>query len=100
MAAVAVDLAATVERDDGLMSAPVDEELVFLNPKTDCYVALDAVGTQVWALLDRPRTVSDLVQDLEAAFEGSADVMGSDVAAFLGELVEMGMVRVVDPPAQ
>lgn len=85
---------ALITRNDALMSAPVDDDIVFLNPASDSYVALDAVGRRIWDLLASPMTFAALVDRILAEFNGERDEIAADVAAFLAELAEEGMVRV------
>ena len=88
-----------VTRTEGLMSTPVDDEIVFLNPGTDSYVALDRIGRRIWELLESPQRVADLAAALAAEFDADVGVVGADVAAFLDELKRDGMVRAVTPRA-
>jgi hypothetical protein len=87
---------ALVTRNDEMMSAPVDREIVFLNQSTDSYVALDEVGRQIWDLLERPRRVGELIDALCSEFDGPREKITADVAAFLGELDDEGIVRIDD----
>jgi hypothetical protein len=91
-----MDPDAIVTRNDELMSAPVDQDIVFLNEATDSYVGLDEVGRRVWDLLQRPRRLGELVDRLCAEFDGRREVITADVAAFLRELDAEGMVRIDD----
>lgn len=91
-----MDKDAIVTRNDEMMSAPVDREIVFLNQSTDSYVALDEVGRQIWDLLDRPRRVGELVDVLCSEFDGSREAITADVVAFLHELDGEGIVRIDD----
>lgn len=90
---------ALIERVSGLMSTPVDTEIVFLNPASDNYVALDAVGRRVWEALERPVRFGDLVEEIAGEFDGVRSQIEGDIEAFLGELEREGMVRVVEQPA-
>jgi len=83
-------------RNDELMSAPVDREIVFLNQSTDSYVALDEVGRRIWDLLEQPRALTDLIDLLCAEFAGSRETITTDVVAFLRELEDEGIVTVHD----
>jgi Coenzyme PQQ synthesis protein D (PqqD) len=85
-----------VTRNEEMMSAPVDRELVFLNQATDSYVALDEVGRKIWDLLERPRRLGDLIEQLCRQFDGLRAEIRSDVVDFLNELDREGMVRVSD----
>jgi len=93
-----MNLDSIILRTEGLQSAPVDDEIVFLIPKTDSYVALDAIGRRVWDLLDQPRPVAEVVDALLQEYEGVRDDVAGDVHGFLQELEREGMVRVVDRP--
>jgi hypothetical protein len=89
-----MDTNSVVTRNDELMSAPVDREIVFLNPATDSYVGLDEIGRRIWELLDRPRRIGQLVDLLCDEFDGAPDVIRSDVLVFLQALEGEGMVGV------
>ncbi|MGO9751513.1 MAG: PqqD family protein [Solirubrobacteraceae bacterium] len=80
------------------MSAVVDDEIVFLNPGTNSYVAIDRVGRQIWELLESPRRLDDLVAALAAEYDTEPTVIGADVAAVLDELEREGTVHAVRPP--
>lgn len=91
-----MDPAAIVTRNDELMSAPVDREIVFLNQATDSYIALDEIGRRIWELLERPREIGELLDLLCDEFDGPRDVIASDLFSFLRELDEEGIVGVDD----
>ncbi|WP_375501776.1 PqqD family protein [uncultured Jatrophihabitans sp.] len=86
-----------IERVPDLMSTPVNEDMVFLNPDSDNYVAIDAIGRRIWEILEHPVRFGDLVDSLAAEFDGARAQIEDDTAAFLGELQREGMVRVVEP---
>ena len=95
-----MDPESIVQRTDSLQSSPIDDEIVFLNPRTDSYVALDAIGRRVWELLAQPRRVAEVVEELAGEFDGPHEEIAADVQLFLHELELEGMVSVVErPPA-
>jgi hypothetical protein len=96
---VAIDDRLTITRNDQLMSAPVDDDLVFLNPATNSYVALDAIGRRIWDLLQQPSTLGDLISTVTATFDGDRGTIAEEVRAFVRELETEGMVRVETPAA-
>jgi len=87
---------AVVVRTEGLMSAPVDDDLVVLNAERDSYGALDAIGRRIWELLEAPLPVAELCAQLGEEFDGEPAPIAADVSAFLDELEQEGLVRVVD----
>ena len=92
---LAIGAGALVTRTEGLMSAPVDDDVVFLNPSTDSYIALDRIGRRIWELLESPQRFEDLVAALAAEFDAEVSIVGADVAGFLDELKRERMVSVV-----
>lgn len=85
-----------VARREGLLSAPVDDEIVILNPDRDDYVGLDHVGRAVWDLIETPHRIIDLCQRLSTDFDATPDEIATDVLPFLTEMVGEGIVHVVD----
>ncbi len=82
-----------LHRNDELMAAPVDDDIVFLNPATNNYVALDGIGRRIWELLAEPRTLGELVTALRHEFEGAPETIADDLRTFIAELVSEGMIR-------
>lgn len=91
-----MDTNTILTRNEEVMSAPVDREIVFLNQSTDSYVALDEVGRRIWELLEQPRSLGELIDLLCAEFDGTRDTITTDVVSFLRELDEEGIVKVAD----
>lgn len=93
-----IGTAATVVRTEGLLSTTVDDELVVLNVRAGCYVAIDRIGRRIWELLESPWLVDDLIAVLATEFDADPSVIAADLAAFLHELERDGMVNAVTPP--
>jgi hypothetical protein len=91
-----LELSSRLARNEGLPSANVDREVVFLNASMDSYVALDETGRRIWELLETPRRVDDLVAELGRQFDGARGLIEADLLTFLRELEHEGMVRVID----
>lgn len=91
-----MDTESVIARVPDLMSTPVNEEMVFLNPANDNYVAIDAIGRRIWEVLEHPVRFGDLVDSLVAEFDGGRQQIEGDTAVFVAELQREGMVRVVE----
>jgi hypothetical protein len=92
-----VELRSVVIRTPGLLSAPVDDEIVILNSDRDNYVGLDAVGRVIWDLIEQPGVVAELCQKLSRDFDATPEEIAADVLPFLEEIVDEGIARVVQP---
>ncbi|MBI2864744.1 MAG: PqqD family protein [Chloroflexi bacterium] len=85
-----------VVRVAGLQTAPVQDDLVILDLERDEYVALDAVGRNIWEMIETPRSLEDICRQLSKEFDAEPEELAADVRAFVEELVGSGLVRVVD----
>lgn len=92
---MAVDLTDHVIRNEGLMAAPVDEDLVILSLISNNYIALDPIGRRIWELLESTWQVDELCLQLGQEFAGAPDQIAADVLPFLTELQGEGIVHVV-----
>ena len=75
----------------------LDGHAVLLDRSAVRMLTLNPVGTLVWQLLDDDRTCAELTELLLPKVRGvSAEQLEADVATFLGELVEAGVVITSD----
>jgi hypothetical protein len=93
-----LELRTVVVRTPGLLTAPVDDEIVILNPDRDNYVGLDAVGRAVWDLIEQPREVAELCRKLSQDFDATPEQIAADVLPFLTGITDEGIARVVAEP--
>ena len=59
----------------------------------DSVYTLNEVGTVIWDRIDGTRTADDLVETVCELFEVTFEVAAADVAEFLDELIDAGLVR-------
>lgn len=89
---MAIDLASKVVRLEGVMTAPVDNDIVILNMVKNNYVSLDQIGRRLWDMLERPVLVAAMCDRLMEEFDGERSQIETDVLAFLQELEGEGLV--------
>jgi hypothetical protein len=71
-----------------LVTAPGREEVDRLSPS----------AVAVWSLLDEPRTLSAVVEQLMKTFQAPRATIAGDVEVLLGDLVRRGLVSEVRHP--
>jgi hypothetical protein len=54
---------------------------------------LSAPGDAIWRLLEEPRTVDELIDELATEFAGDRASIADDVAAFVVDLRRAGLIR-------
>jgi hypothetical protein len=86
-------------RCEGVLTAPVDDEIVLLTPSLKHYVALSPAGRRIWDLLATPHTPAALAARLATEFAASEAEILSDILPFLEELRRDGLVLPGAAPA-
>ncbi len=95
MATSRITEGSTVVRQEELVTADMDEELVMMSLRNNNYYSLDAIGKAIWTRLQEPLVVSDLCQGLLTEFEVEPDRCLEDVLEFLNDLERAGLIHVV-----
>lgn len=71
-------------------------EVLLAAPRRNEVDQLKGPAADVWDLLDRPRTLPDVVEQLKKRYGGApVDRVQDDVQALLDDLVERGWIRAV-----
>jgi Coenzyme PQQ synthesis protein D (PqqD) len=94
----AIGLKNTVKRADDLGSCDLDGETALMSVENGQYYGLDPIGSRIWNLLAQARPVSDLCALLLEKFEVEPAQCEHDVLAFLQELAQDNLIKVVDEP--
>ncbi|GAC1658449.1 MAG: hypothetical protein NVS9B1_18360 [Candidatus Dormibacteraceae bacterium] len=87
----------TVAAATDQLSADLGGEVAILNLANGVYYGLDGAGALVWALLQEPRPVRDLVAAIVAAYEVDSATAESDLIFLLGRLAAEGLLEVTAP---
>jgi hypothetical protein len=80
-----------VAREEGLLTAEVDGELMAMSVERGTCYGLNAVGTRIWALLAEPRTVDELCAQLLGEYDVDPRQCRSEVLSLLGDLRAEGL---------
>ncbi len=91
-----------IMRAEQTLFAMVGTEAVMLNPDSNAYYDTSAVGAAIWALLDQPRRVAEVVDTLTARYDVPHATCLGDVVVFLEQAVAEGLIVVCaepEPPA-
>lgn len=90
---MAFEPSALLVRSPDIIASEVDGELVLISIQDGKYYGLDAVGSEIWRLLEEPRSVAALVAALQAHFDGDAEAIERETLEFIGKLAAQTLVR-------
>jgi hypothetical protein len=71
-------------------------EVVILDLKSGMYYGLDVVAATIWALIERPASLSTIRDAIVSEYDIDAETCDRDVLMFLGEMRAAGLVEVSD----
>lgn len=91
-----IDLKSVLSRSDEILYAPVGEdEAVMMSVSAGKYFGLNAVGVRIWELLDTPKSVEQLCDQIHQEFEVDRQTCVDEVVKFSSSMLDNGIVNVV-----
>ena len=84
---------ARFQRIAAIENRPVDRAAVLVNPAQQDYFGVNRVGARIWALLETPRTMGDLVQVLIREFAVDEVVCRRETEFFLQQMISRQLVE-------
>src|ERR1044071_5109651 len=85
---------AIVVRNDRLLTAEVDGELMAMSIERGVCYGLNTVGTRIWTLNAEPHTVEELCAQLQSEYEVDAAQCREEVLDLLEQLRAEGLATV------
>jgi len=85
-------MALTFQRSPTILATDMDGDLVMMNIERGEYVGLKGIGPRLWALLEQPGSVDDLVAVVTREYEIDDATCRRDIQGFLDQMIAKGMV--------
>ena len=76
------------------ITSQLGDESVILGLSDGMYYGLDAIGTRIWSLLDRPRSVRDICGVIQEEYEVAPADCEQAVLALLRDLSDRTLVEI------
>ena len=67
-----------IQRDPEIIAAEADQDLIMVSVATGYYYGLSDVAREIWDAIERPKRISDLIDDLTANYQIDLLVQGAD----------------------
>lgn len=90
------DLSVTVVAASDQVSTRLDDEVLILSLRSGGYYSLQNVGARIWELIEVPRAISELRDEIVAQYGAPSDVVAADVLELCQHLVELGLADFVE----
>ena len=92
---VQIDLSSVVARVEQQVSAELVDEIVVLNMNDSTYYGLNGIGAFIWHSIEKTGRVEAVNDAVLNNYEVSRESCEEDVLAFLRELSNAGLIRIV-----
>ncbi len=89
-------ITASVVASKDQVSCDLDEEAVILSLRSGAYYGLNEVAAHIWSLIQEPRSVASLRDDLLAEYDVEPDDCLDELRRLLTELLEWDLIEITD----
>jgi hypothetical protein len=91
-----IDASSVLRAVKDQVSTRLGEETVLLSLRNSAYYGLDEVGTSIWALLAEPVSVAAIRDALVQEYDAPAQTCEADLIVLLKDLLDHGLIEIVD----
>jgi hypothetical protein len=88
-----------VQRDNDVISAEADQDLVMVSIAKGAYYGVSDVARQIWEAIEHPKRISDLIDDLTAIYDIDRNSCERETLSFLESLRAENLLQVRDGPS-
>ena len=78
--------------DDSFVATEIDDEVILLRLRDGEIFSLQGTSREIWQCIDGARNVGSIADELAARHDAIRDTVASDVATFIAELSDEGLV--------
>jgi hypothetical protein len=94
-----LNLDCIVQRDPDVIAAEADQDLVMVSIANGFYYGVADVARQIWEAIERPKKISDLINDLAETYNVDRSVCEEETLSFLEDLRSERLLQVRDGPS-
>ena len=88
-----ISLSSVVVCSEENLACDLQGEAVLLNIKSGTYFGLNAMGTRIWQLIQKPAQVSDVYQELLSEYEVQPKACMEELLGFLRQLLANDLIQ-------
>jgi hypothetical protein len=89
-----LNLESTVQRTSDVVAAEAGQDMVMVNIITSSYYGVSNVAREIWDAIERPKRISELIDDLTATYNVDRSLCEEETLSFLEDLQSEGLLQV------
>jgi hypothetical protein len=94
-----LNLDCIVQRDPDVIAAEADQDLVMVSIANGFYYGVSDVAREIWEAIERPKKISDLIDDLTATYNIDRYTCEEETLSFLEHLLSEQLLQVKNGPS-
>lgn len=84
-----------IQREEKIPWRLIEGEAVLVNMQDGEVIHLNEVAAEIWNVIDGTRSVREIVEHVDHAFEAERATIEKDVFRFLGKLIEKKVAKIL-----
>lgn len=84
----------------GVVSCDLVGSAALLNLRSNIYYTLNEIGSRIWDIIQRPKSVSVICDEILARYDVDSKRCHDDVIALLRDLNDAGLIEIVEGAGQ
>lgn len=93
-----ITLGSIIAPAQGFISSEIDDETVMMSIEKGMYYGMDPIGSEIWQQIQKPITVSTLIENLLREYDVERSTCETDMLNFLNQLLSEDVITIVEPP--
>ena len=85
-------------KTENIAATLIDGEAVIVNLTTGVYYSMDAIGAEVWAMIEQDLPIGEISESIVARYDVTADEAKKDLESLIEKLVDEDLVAEADEP--
>jgi len=94
-----LSLDCTIQRDPDVIAAKVGEDIMMVSIANGFYYGVSDVAREIWEAIERPKKISDLIDDLAGSYNVDRSLCEEQTLSFLDSLLTERLLQVKDGPS-
>lgn len=79
--------------ENNFVSAELDEEIILMDLGSSDYIGMNPTTSQIWKLLEHPKTLATLVSELIEIYDVSPQQCETDIRPILVDMLERNFIH-------
>jgi len=84
-----------LQRNPDIIASEIDNEVVMMDKNFEKYFGLQAIGTEIWKLLEQPMSSQQIAEQLVRSYDVSMDQCIEDLKSLMTDFLKNEMIILV-----